>query len=63
VGLVGLEGLEGKRVDASTPEGFNEGLEGVLSTGVSKVILTRVGEGPVKAEKHLVPPRRVMYIC
>ena len=54
VGLVGVEGLEGKRVEAGTPEGFNERLEGVLSTGINRVILTGVGEGPVSVGTHLV---------
>ena len=53
-GLVEVDGLQGKMVEARTPEGFSEKLGGVLAQGVSRVILTGVGGGPVSVETHLV---------
>jgi len=55
-GLVEVDGLQGKMVEVGTPEGFSEKLGGVLVQGVSRVILTGVGEGPVSVETHLVRP-------
>ena len=54
VGLQGVEGLDGKKVEARVPEGFSEKLEGALAQGISRVILTGVGEGPTSVRTHLV---------
>lgn len=56
-GLGGVEGMEGERVQgvtAGVPQGFDERLGEALREGVSRVILTGVGEGPVSVETHLV---------
>ena len=56
VGLEGVDGwgLKGAAVQAGVPEGFDKRWEGVLREGVSRVILTGVGEGPISTTEHLV---------
>lgn len=52
----GVSGWGDRRetVHASIPEGFNAALCEPLKEGVSRVILTGVGEGPVKTEESLI---------
>lgn len=44
----------GQAVSASQPVKVDERVTEMLRTGVSRVILTSVGEGPVKVQNHLV---------
>ena len=51
----GLKGVEGwKDIEAKVPEGFETSLLEGLAQGVSRVILTGVGEGPVKVAESLI---------
>lgn len=52
----GVSGWGARRetVHGSIPEGFNTALCEPLKEGVSRVILTSVGEGPVKTEESLI---------
>ena len=56
VGLDGVDGWvpKGETVKAQLPEGFDERLGDALKEGVSRVILTGVGEGPISVKEHLV---------
>lgn len=58
VGLEGVEGWGDKGSDTTPglPEGFDPRLADALKEGVSRIILTSVGEGPVKVETHLAGP-------
>jgi len=51
---MGWEGERGVDVAAAKEYGFEEKVAGTLREGVSRVILTGIGEGPVSVEEHLV---------
>lgn len=53
-GKGGWEGERGLAVNAAKEHGFEEKVAGTLREGVSRVILTGIGEGPVSVEEHLV---------
>lgn len=54
----GWEGEQGRAIDVGTDdEGTGDEYWSVLREGVSRVILTSVGEGPVSVEDHLVDER------
>ncbi|KAI5809606.1 GHMP kinase [Peziza echinospora] len=55
-GLAEVDGWQGKGdgIVAALPDGFDARLGDALREGVSRVILTGVGEGPQKVESHLV---------
>lgn len=49
-----LDGWQGSRVKAQETEGVDARAVQVLKDGVSRVILTSVGEGPIKTEDSLI---------
>ncbi|KAF7940865.1 uncharacterized protein EAE97_007050 [Botrytis byssoidea] len=51
--LGGVDGWNGKDVESKSAEHIDERAQKVLKDGVSRVILTGVGGGPEKTEKHL----------
>ncbi|RAL64536.1 hypothetical protein DID88_002010 [Monilinia fructigena] len=51
--LQGVDGWEGKEVESKNAEHIDERAQKVLKDGVSRVILTGVGGGPEKTDKHL----------
>lgn len=53
-GKGGWEGERGLAVNAAEEHGFEEKVAGTLREGVSRVILTGIGEGPVSVEEHLM---------
>jgi diphosphomevalonate decarboxylase len=50
----GWEGSRGKGIQATSSDFIDEAVASILKDGVSKVILTGVGEGPQKIETHLI---------
>jgi len=55
--LAGVDGWQGERgqvVQSSESAVFDEAIVGLLKEGISRVILTGVGEGPIRVDKHLV---------
>ena len=54
-GILGeVEGWQGKNVEAMDAEGLDERTVKMLKEGVGRIILTVVGEGPVRTEESLV---------
>ena len=53
----GVEGWKGERSGDGETEGIEEGAMMVVREGVSRVILTRVGDGPQETDEHLVDER------
>ncbi|KAG5927060.1 hypothetical protein E4U42_002647 [Claviceps africana] len=52
-----LSGISGWKADGAAVESgvkLEDGIAGILKDGVSRVIMTGVGEGPVKTEEYLV---------
>ena len=49
-----LDGWQGSQVQAQEVEGVDDRAVKVLRDGVSRVILTSVGEGPIKTEESLI---------
>lgn len=52
--LGGLEGWQGKKFTAQDTENLDARAVQVLKDGVTRVILTSVGEGPIKTEESLI---------
>ena len=52
--LGGLEGWQGREFKAQETEGLDARAVQVLKDGVTRVILTSVGEGPIKTEESLI---------
>ena len=50
----GWQGERGQAVQAPSSTGLEEGVAHLIQEGVSRVILTGVGEGPQKVDRHLV---------
>jgi diphosphomevalonate decarboxylase len=50
----GWDGARGKAIQASPSDFIDQSVSSILKEGVSKVILTGVGEGPQKATNHLI---------
>jgi len=49
-----LDGWQGKQVEGQNTEGLDARAVQVLKDGVSRVILTSVGEGPIRTEESLI---------
>ena len=49
-----VDGWQGREVKVQATEGIDERAVGVLKDGVSRVILTSVGEGPIKTVESLI---------
>lgn len=52
--LGGLEGWASREIEPKESTSLDERAVGVLRDGVSRVILTQVGEGPVRTEESLI---------
>jgi len=53
-GKEGWESARGKAVEASDAGFVDEVAKAAVIEGVSRIILTGVGEGPIQVEEHLV---------
>lgn len=54
--LAAVEGwpVQGRMTSGTARDSIDEKAAGVLKTGVNRVIYTKVGEGPIRTEEHLV---------